>query len=137
MNSAEKAAFKFIQYKISKFSFDEESDGGGELDVKFDVSGKYVNDKTTYELYIQILVLEGKRQIVNATMISYFKFDPNTALKDLPGYFYKNAIAISFPFLRAFISTLTLQTNSKPLMLPIMNLSNLEKPLIDNTTEVN
>ncbi|MBK7039827.1 MAG: protein-export chaperone SecB [Bacteroidetes bacterium] len=54
-------------------------------------------------------------------------------LVEIPTFFYKNCIAIIFPYLRAFLSTLTLQANVKPLILPLMNLSGLEKPLIENT----
>ena len=57
-------------------------------------------------------------------------------LNSIPSFFYKNAIAIMFPYVRAFISTLTLQANTKLLNLGLMNLSSLEKPLIENTIEL-
>jgi len=38
-----------------------------------------------------------------------------------------------FPYIRAFVSTLTLQANTKLLKLGLMNLSELEEPLKKNT----
>ena len=135
MNTAERAAFKFIKYKITKFSFEEQT-SDEKLDLKFDASGRYLKNEATFELSLKVLVLEADKQIVDATMTLYFQFEKNTALKDFPSYFYRNAIAIGFPFLRSFVSTLTLQANCRLLMLPIMNLSNLEPSLIEKTVEI-
>lgn len=44
-----------------------------------------------------------------------------------------NAPAIAFPFLRAFVSNLTLQAGMKPVILPSINFVELDK----NTREVN
>lgn len=54
----------------------------------------------------------------------------------MPSYFYRNSIAIVFPYIRAFISTVTLQANIPPIILPTMNLTSLEIPLKQNTTNV-
>ena len=50
--------------------------------------------------------------------------------------FYKNSLAIIFPYIRAFISTLTLQSNAGLIILPTLNLTHLEKPFRENTKEV-
>lgn len=57
-------------------------------------------------------------------------------LKDIPDFFYANSIAIIFPYIRAFVSTLTLQANIPPIVLPTLNLSQLRTILRDNTQEV-
>ena len=48
--------------------------------------------------------------------------------------FISNSIAILFPYVRAFVSTLTLQANIKPILLPTLNLSSLQDILRENTT---
>ena len=53
---------------------------------------------------------------------------------DIPGFFYPNSIAILFPYIRAFVSTLTLQANVTPIVLPTLNLTNLQEKLKKNTT---
>ncbi|EXZ22215.1 pretranslocase subunit SecB family protein, partial [Bacteroides fragilis str. S13 L11] len=55
-------------------------------------------------------------------------------LAEIPNFFYPNSIAILFPYVRAFVSTLTLQANIKPILLPTLNLSSLQDTLRENTT---
>lgn len=74
--------------------------------------------------------------LITATFKAVFKFQDKLLFDEIPAFFYKNSIAIAFPYLRSFISTLTLQANIKPIILPLMNLSELEKPLKDNTTVI-
>ena len=51
-------------------------------------------------------------------------------------YFYTNAPAILFPYIRAYISTLTNLSGYKPINLPTLNLTSLREELEKNTTEV-
>jgi preprotein translocase subunit SecB len=91
---------------------------------------------TRYDLTLNIVVHDEKNPeniIFEVTSISRFRFDNLDSFESIPPYFYKNAIAIVFPYLRAFMSTLTLQANTRLIRLNLMNLSNLEQPLKDNT----
>lgn len=40
-----------------------------------------------------------------------FNFGCSIKFEEIPSYFYANSIAIIFPYVRAFISTVTLQAN--------------------------
>lgn len=64
-----------------------------------------------------------------------FEFKDITSLGEVPDYFYPNSLAIVFPYIRAFISTLTLQANVRPIVLPTMNLSSLKLEFRNNSTE--
>ena len=80
---------------------------------------------------------EGEEQsnpkiLVNC--VASFKFKENISLAEIPNFFYPNSIAILFPYVRAFVSTLTLQANIKPILLPTLNLSSLQDILRENTT---
>ena len=54
-------------------------------------------------------------------------------LEEIPGFFYPNSLAIIFPYVRAFVSTITLQANVHPVMLPTLNLIGLTEELRSNT----
>lgn len=41
-------------------------------------------------------------------------FESARTLEDIPDYFYANSIAILFPYVRAFVSTVSLQANIPP-----------------------
>ncbi|HRP37016.1 MAG: hypothetical protein BGO87_07435 [Flavobacteriia bacterium 40-80] len=139
MLEAQKAAFSFESFKVPKFSYDEGNHLGTELNVGFLPSGQYNSESGKFELTLKFVthdVGNENKVVFELTSISIFKFSPAVPFNEIPPFFYKNAIAIIFPYIRSFISTLTLQADTKLLKLGLMNLSNLEKPLIANTTEV-
>ncbi|HAO06413.1 MAG TPA: hypothetical protein DCQ50_05345 [Chryseobacterium sp.] len=139
MLEAQKAAFSFETFKVPKFSYDEGNQIGSDLKIGFIPSGKYYSSKGEFELtllFITTDATEAENVIFELTSVAVFKFEPIIKLNNIPSFFYKNAIAIMFPYVRAFISTLTLQANTKLLNLGLMNLSSLEKPLIENTIEL-
>lgn len=55
---------------------------------------------------------------------------------EIPNYFYANSLAIIFPYIRAFVSTITLQSNMHPIVLPTVNLMGLSEKLKRNTDVV-
>ena len=72
--------------------------------------------------------------VVQLESVALFQMEESVkSVDDIPNYFYANSIAIVYPYLRAFVSTLTLQSNAKPMVLPTMNLSSLESDLRKNT----
>ena len=139
MVEAKDASFSFEMFKVSRFSYDEENQVDSNVKMVFKPSGIY-NPKTgEFELKLIFATFNPsgeKKHIFDLTAIAIFKFTEGLSLEKLPDYFYKNAIAIMFPYLRAFVSTLTLQANtSKILKLGLMNLSGLEEHFRKNTVE--
>ena len=136
MKDISQAAFSLDHYKVSKFSFFEPIDDSEEISIKFRPSGRYNSQNGEFVLSFNFQATSGEqeRQLIEATMDAFFKFRKSIDAKEIPEYFYKNSLAIVFPYLRAFISTLTAVANTKPLILPLMNLSMLEEPLRSNTT---
>jgi preprotein translocase subunit SecB len=135
MKETSKAAFVLEYYKVSKFNFIESDDDAGSLNVKFQPSGKYSLKDGKFTLTFNFFATYGEieTELISITMAAFFKFEEPIEFTEIPDYFYRNSIAIVFPYLRAFISTLTSVANSKPLILPVMNLSSLEEPLKKNT----
>lgn len=138
MLEAQKAAFSFETFKVPKFSYNEGNQSGSKLKLGFIPSGKYNSSKGEFELTLLVETNDSvnDKLVFELTSVAVFKFEPSIKLDEIPSFFYKNAIAIMFPYIRAFISTLTLQANAKLLNLGLLNLSNLEKPLIENTVEI-
>lgn len=138
--NAEKAAFSILSFRISQVLLNATEDAKGqELQVGFTPSGIYNSKSGEFELILNcIMHKSGKHDEPNlkVTLLTYFKFAENLPLAKLPEYFYRNSIAIVYPYLRAYISTLTAQGNNDLIILPLMNLSSLEKPLRENTKEI-
>ena len=133
-----KAAFSLENYFFSKVNIDIENKKSSEIEISFEPSGKFLSESTVYELkFIFKALTDGSNfSFVTIECLATFKFENIKNLDEIPTYFYRNSIAIIFPYVRAFISTVTLQANIPPVILPTMNLSSLEKPLRENTTQI-
>lgn len=136
MLEAQKAAFSFESFKVPKFYYDEGNHQGSELKLGFLPSGVFNSATREFELTLMFITHDAEnedRVIFELKSVAIFKFVKDLKKEEIPPYFYRNAIAIMFPYVRSFISTLTLQANTKLLKLGLMNLEDLETPLKENT----
>ncbi len=137
----EKVAFKFHNYYFTKakIEFPEQTDSNLDLNVKFIPKGGFFKDDATFKLDLEVIISSRKKELetklVEVDCHSEFVFSEQIDLCDIPGFFYPNSIAIVFPYIRAFISTLSLQANMNPIILPTMNLTSLQEELKNNTIE--
>jgi preprotein translocase subunit SecB len=136
MNEPVKAAFSFENFRIVSFELNELTPDNDELGISIVPSGVYFEKEGVFEVTIDFSATEISSEdtpAVKAILKAKFTFQNPIPIGEIPGFFYLNSIAIVFPYLRAFISSLTLQANIKPLILPVLNLTGLDKPLRDNT----
>lgn len=137
----DQASFKFENYKILQFSFNSNNIRVDDIALKLDPSGTFVRNGRKYILEIHFYAF-GKDNTIESNFVecklsAEFNFSEHVnEIVDIPTYFYANSIAIVFPYLRAFISSLTIQANLKPLILPTMNLSSLSNPLKEHTITI-
>ena len=135
----EKASFSFKNYRFDKASIDlKDMSMDSSVDFKFLPKGIYNQEAKTFYLYLTFIanVDNGKikKEIINIECNAEFEFSTALAFDAIPSYFYPNSIAILFPYIRSFISTITLQANMPAIILPTMNLTNLQNELKNNTT---
>lgn len=137
---AQKAAFNLVKFSVTSFSYTKSKKTQiTPLKLVFDPSGKYFPKEGKFDLFINFIGHEegSKRNpIIKMECIAEFKFPLNLAIDEIQPYFYANSIAIVFPYLRAFISTLTMQANSGIIMLGLINFTNMAQPLKENTVLV-
>lgn len=135
----EKAAFTLVKYSFDKVLIDYSLKSGQEIRIKFMPKGVFekTDEKSSYNLSFNFKAISSNKEepFVDIQCNALFEFAHNITFEEIPSFFYANSIAIIFPYLRAFVSTVTLQANKKPIVLPTMNLSSLEKDLRDNTIE--
>jgi len=134
----DKAAFSLNEYKFQKVNIDFSKKKSNELNIEFIPQGIFHSKNSSFELIITFNAFNEDKNspFVLIECISVFVFNKEIQFEDIPSYFYRNSIAIIFPYIRAFISTVTLQANIPPIILPTMNLSSLEAPLRQNTSSL-
>ena len=133
----EAAAFSFRTYSFDKLLLDFENLGQEvELALSFIPSGIFNKKTKSYKLSFLFTALtkNDNKAVVSVLCNATFIFSNSIELNEIPQFFYPNSIAIVYPYIRAMVSTLTLQANVKPIILPTMNLSSLGDELRENTT---
>lgn len=131
------AVFSLKDYTFDLFEFNLENKEGTEIGVNFEPSG-VLNGQQMFLTLVFCAFSSSKEQkpFLKVRCKTNYVFDNEISLEDIPSFFYANSIAIIFPYIRAFISTLTLQANITPILIPTWNLTSLGETLKENTTEV-
>ena len=132
----EQAKFSFKTFRIidAELHFAKVT---GNLNLQFYPEGLFDADTHQYHMHLSFRAINdnpNEEVVVQLESVALFQMEESVkSVDDIPNYFYANSIAIVYPYLRAFVSTLTLQSNAKPMVLPTMNLSSLEGNLRKNT----
>ena len=136
----ERASFRLVDYHFDKIVLDLVNlKPNSEFNIDFIPEGKYYPSTNKYllEFTFKANIDSSESDNILIHCVAEYEFQNVSNKEEIPSFFYANSIAILFPYIRAFVSTVTLQANVKPLMLPTMNLSSLNSELANNTTVVN
>jgi preprotein translocase subunit SecB len=74
--------------------------------------------------------------VADFEMVGNFMFSDFEGIDNAKSIFYINAPAILFPYVRAYISTITNLSGNDTITLPTLNLSSLGSILKENTTSI-
>jgi preprotein translocase subunit SecB len=131
----EKATFQIIDYQFNQVHIDHQNYRETDFDISFEANGLFNSKDAIYQLQFSVTVLNKDAQApyVQIACTGYYKFDNVATIQEIPEYFYKNSIAILFPYVRAYLSLVTTQSNLKGILLPTLNLSDLNGTLKMNT----
>ena len=131
-------AFRLVKYWFEEAQFYLSNvPGEKKINIDFQPSGVYLKDNGIYNLSFVFVAWEDNKSqedfTVKVMCNAEFQFNGAIGVDEIPVFFYPNSIAIVFPYVRAFVSTLTLQANVQPMLLPTINLSSLQETLRNNT----
>jgi preprotein translocase subunit SecB len=131
----QKAAFSIINYQFDRVQIDLNNHKSKDLELAFETKGLYENKNSTFELHFVVNVSNkvAENPFVEISCKGNFKFENVSSFEEIPDFFYRNSIAILFPYVRAYLSLVTTQANVPGIILPTLNLSNLESELKSNT----
>ncbi len=131
----ENAAFRLDSYRFVKASLNFDVPDDAVLNINICPSGIYHQSEGRYVLtfVVEVSCDEDKTEVVNVNCMAVFLFSEQMPLEEIPSFFYPNSLAIMFPYVRAFVSTITLQANVPPVIIPTLNLMGLTDELRNNT----
>lgn len=131
------ASFSFEEYRFTKasvnFAVIPETVN---LMIDFKPAGIYDQSNGLFCMKLEFHAADkdSGNTVITVECEAIFKFREQLAFDELPQYFFANSTAIIYPYIRAFVSTLTLQANYKPFVLPTYNVMALGNRLKDNST---
>lgn len=128
------APFKFKNFFIAESNIKIKPDTkANSIDIKIDPIGIIFEAQRIFEVQLVISLNSDDGLEVSVKMIGLFEFKDVIKTENLGNYFYVNAPAIVFPYLRSYISALTALSGCNTIILPPMNMSSLGKNLEKNT----
>ena len=133
------AAFAFKSYTFSEVEMHMgQYTDRCPLTLSFTPTGTYDRETHSYLLRFCFTATQAETSIIKITCEAVFEFRQYIDLEEIPDYFYPNSLAIVFPYVRAFVSSVTLQANLKShILIPTLNLTGLQSTLKDNTVAIN
>lgn len=126
--------FRLSNYIINKSIFDyNNKEISSERNIGFEVSG-IIKKGNLFELsLVTKIVDENKALKILVQVVATFEFSSDIDQHVLSDMFYKNAPAIIFPYVRAYVSSLTVLSGIDAINIPTMNLTSIAEDLKENT----
>jgi preprotein translocase subunit SecB len=133
------SAFKFLRHRIvrSLIEVKDENKEAREFRIECAPSGIINNKTSEFLLNFKVKIIDKTNNVnIEVDTEAIFKFTHDSAQGELDNFFYINSSAILFPYIRAYIATLT-TLSGESIVPPTLNLTNLGDELRKNTTTFN
>lgn len=119
------AKFRFKDYKIVEASIHISPDGiiSNDMSVEIKPQNCVSDSDLNYKLQLDINISNSENQFsVFVSIVGLFEFDSDLEPEAKENFFKINAPSILFPYVRAYISTLTSLSGMVPVILPTINI---------------
>ena len=138
MSEVAKSSFRFINFFIKESHIIQNSQGEFQIDINFAPKGYILKALNQFHLEMSVTIKEKTDKFnIQITAVGYFEFDEGANIEAYKSkYFTTNAPAILYPYIRAYVSTLTSQAGVFNVLLPTYNLTPLADILTANTIEI-
>ena len=131
------SAFKLNSFTIIEFHIERNPVKQGKSDIIIKPSGQLDKTAQTFNLILDVAVKDENESFkISLTAVGIFSFNSQIEEQELSNYFLTNAPAIIFPYIRAYISSVTALSGLKTVNLPVMNMSYLKDELKENIKNI-
>lgn len=139
MSTVKSATFQFTGFQIieSHIVRQEVEKKTSNLNLSFNPRGVIDKENKIYKIYLGVHIEDSEKIFVaDFEIVGSFLFSDLIGIDNSNSVFYVNAPAILFPYVRAYISTITNLSGRDTITLPTLNLSSLGSILKENTKSV-
>ncbi len=137
MENTPVSSFKFLNFIVEESNFKQKPGEKGEYKVNLAPRGILFKTEKVFQLDLIVEISEPNDNFsAKIHAVGIFSFKDVIQQEDLGNYFYVNAPAIIFPYVRAHVATLSALSGSDELInLPPLNVVSLKNELEKNTIE--
>ena len=138
MENAQNSAMSFDGFSINRSLIKINGEIGQDMHIEFDPSGEINKVDQVFRLFLNVRITE-KQEGVLIEVDASANFNIHKGDISDPGfenYLFLNAPAILFPYIRAYITSLTALSGISPIILPTVNLTGLKDHLKQNTKTI-
>lgn len=128
-----KSSFQFIEHIITKSIFINKKINKNKKDYNLNLkpSGILNNESKQFQLALDLEIVDKEEEsLLNVEIIGFFKYQGE--IEKVKDFLYLNAPALLYPYLRAYVSTLTTLSGLGTYTLPTMNLIGLKNDIEKN-----
>lgn len=132
------AKFQFKKFNIIRSLIErKELVPSKKININFLPSGEINTERSIFTLLLKVVINDDNKSYnIEIDSTATFIFQNKISKENLEKYFFVNAPALLFPYIRAYISTLTNLSGFEPINLPTLNMTEVGKNLEANTKEV-
>ncbi|MBN2745408.1 MAG: protein-export chaperone SecB [Bacteroidales bacterium] len=129
--------FQFKSFKISRSLIERfDSETSKKISLEFSPKGIVNKEDGIFQLNLRVKIADQNNSFnIEIDAMANYHFENKLDIDTLNSYFFVNAPALLFPYLRAYISTLTNLSGFEPINLPTLNMTRLGEDLKKNTSE--
>jgi len=127
--------FQFNRFKVIKSLIEIKGKGSEELNLEIEPKSVLNNNENIFNLEMKVNIVDETGNI-NIEIIVEGEYNIMERDENLKSFLFTNAPAIMFPYVRAYITSLTALSGITTITLPTMNLLGLKEKLAENFMEI-
>jgi len=132
--STQNSTIQFLNFQVKESHIVFERLGNYSFEINFTPRGTVNTSLNQFVLELKVNIKDVENAFhINLTIEAVFSYPNDANIEEYKNsYFILNAPAIIFPYIRAYISSLTALSGMPTLILPTLNLSQLGETLKSN-----
>lgn len=131
-----KSSFQFLDYKVVRSLIEINGVSSKELELEFEPKGILNNVNNVFTLVMTVRIFDLDKNL-NIEVVFEGEYSIGHRDENFNGFILSSAPAILFPYIRAYLTSLTALSGVNPIILPTMNLSGLQEKLKASLIEIN
>jgi len=137
MAKVKSSPFRLNQVTVQRFSIERNPNKQGKFNIKIHPSGFVNKADHTFLLVLDIQLFDSEDSYkIDMNVFGHFEFKEIDDEDSLNSFFYTNAPALVFPYIRSYVSAVSALSGLESIQLPVMNLSSLKNELKNNITDI-